>query len=91
MIRAISKNKKKTNIRGELLQLRAIAADWSTGVEPVTDPALYGKKSSKDEDRIQLPSRAMGPSSTQLDLIRNIVYGLVSLPREDPLVHFDFG
>lgn len=61
------------------MQLRAIAADWITGVEPVADPALYGKKSSKDEDKIQLPSRAMGPSGTQLELIRNIVYGLVSI------------
>ena len=52
MIRAISKNpKKKANLRSELLQLRAIAADWMGGTEPV-DPALYGKKSSKDEDKV---------------------------------------
>jgi hypothetical protein len=79
MIRAVSKNsKKKTHIRGELLQLRAIASDWITGAEPVADPALYGKKSTKEEDKVQFPDRAVGPSATQLDLIRNIVYGLVS-------------
>lgn len=80
MIRAVSKNtKKKANIRGELLQLRSIAADWMSGAEPVADPALYGKKSGKDEEKVQIPPRSVGPSSTQLDLIRNIVYGLVSI------------
>lgn len=82
MIRAVSKNtKKKANIRSELLQLRAIAADWMGGTEPV-DPALYGKKSSKDEDKVQYPQRNVGPSPTQLDLIRNICYGLICKKKE---------
>jgi cytoplasmic FMR1 interacting protein len=82
MIRAVSKNtKKKANIRAELLQLRAIAADWMGGTEPV-DPALYGKKSSKDEDKVQYPHRNVGPSPTQLGLIRNIVYGLICKKKE---------
>ena len=81
MIRSVSgKNaKKKTaNARAELLQLRALAADWINGIEPQVDSALYGKKSSKEEDKIQYPTRAVGPNVTQLNLIRNIVYGLVS-------------
>jgi cytoplasmic FMR1 interacting protein len=83
MIRSVSKNsKKKTHIRGELLQLRAIAADWMSGEEPVTDSALYGKKAAKDEDKVQFPDRAVGPSLTQLDLIRNIVYGLIYKKKE---------
>lgn len=79
MIRAVSKNaKKKANIRAELLQLRALAADWINGVEPTVDSALYGKKSSKEEDKVQYPVRAVAPNITQLSLIRNIVFGLVS-------------
>jgi len=83
MIRAVSKNsKKKTHVRGELLQLRALASDWLSGAEPVADPALYGKKSSKEEEKVQFPDRAVGPSATQLDLIRNIVYGLIYKKKE---------
>lgn len=80
MIRTVSKNtKKKANLRTELLQLRTLAADWINGVEPTLDSALYGKKSSKEEDKIQYPVRAVAPNITQLNLIRNIVFGLVSL------------
>lgn len=67
------------NVRTELLQLRALAADWMNGAEPAVDSALYGKKAAKDEEKIQFPSRPVGPSQTQLVLIRNIVFGLVSL------------
>eukprot|EP00026_Physarum_polycephalum_P001363 Phypoly_transcript_01364.p1 GENE.Phypoly_transcript_01364~~Phypoly_transcript_01364.p1 ORF type:complete len:1135 (+),score=191.05 Phypoly_transcript_01364:297-3407(+) len=85
MIRSVSgKNaKKKTaNARSELLQLRALAADWINGVEPQVDSALYGKKSSKEEDKITYPTRAVGPNVTQLNLVRNIVYGLILKKKE---------
>eukprot|EP01111_Echinosteliopsis_oligospora_P015952 TRINITY_DN6483_c0_g1_i1.p1 TRINITY_DN6483_c0_g1~~TRINITY_DN6483_c0_g1_i1.p1 ORF type:complete len:1368 (+),score=367.50 TRINITY_DN6483_c0_g1_i1:181-4284(+) len=83
LIRTVSKNQKKKekNVRSELLQLRAIAADWMGGTEPV-DPALYGKKSAKEDEKVQYPSRAVGPSPTQLDLIRNITYGLICRKKE---------
>lgn len=81
MIRALTK-KKKTNIRGELLQLRALAADWIHGTEPVADPALYGKKDGKEVEKVQYPVRAVGPNVTQLNLIRNAVYGLICKKKE---------
>jgi len=74
MIRHASKKKKP--IRSELLQLRFMAADWYNGLEP-NDPALFGKKQDKDSERISIPSRGVGPSATQLDLIRNMTYGFL--------------
>jgi hypothetical protein len=36
-------SKKSRPVRIDLLQLRAIGADWANGIEP-NDPALFGKK-----------------------------------------------
>lgn len=55
------------------MQLRALASDWVNGVEP-NDPALLGQKATKDEKPPQIPSRAVPPSATQLELIRSLVY-----------------
>ncbi len=72
-------SKKKKAVREELLQLRTMAADWKGGQEP-DDPALFGKKvkTSKTTSGSDVPERAVGPSQTQLDLVRTIVYGLVA-------------
>eukprot|EP01114_Cavostelium_apophysatum_P018213 TRINITY_DN5592_c0_g1_i1.p1 TRINITY_DN5592_c0_g1~~TRINITY_DN5592_c0_g1_i1.p1 ORF type:complete len:1338 (-),score=458.14 TRINITY_DN5592_c0_g1_i1:118-4131(-) len=80
LIRVATKKKKK-ELRGDLMQLRSIGADWFSGTEPVSDPVLQGKK-SKDNDRIQIPSRAVGPSPTQLELIRSVTFGLLYRKKE---------
>lgn len=79
LIRHTTKKKKK-ELRNDLLQLRFIGADWYGGTEPA-DPALQGKKSEKNE-KIQIPSRAVGPSPTQLELLRNITFGLITKKKE---------
>jgi len=48
------------------------------GQEPDRDPALFGKKSKTKPSASDIPARAVGPSYTQLDLIRTIVYGFVA-------------
>ncbi|KAL6064809.1 Cytoplasmic FMR1-interacting protein [Balamuthia mandrillaris] len=70
-------SKKKKAVREELLQLRKLAADWHGGVEP-DDPALFGKKVKKGADQPPIPERPVGPSLSQLDLIRAIIYGFLS-------------
>lgn len=42
-----------------------------------------GKKPSKEQERIQLPSRAVGPSPTQLLLIRSCTYGIIGSKKAD--------
>ncbi|PRP73456.1 component of SCAR regulatory complex, partial [Planoprotostelium fungivorum] len=74
--------KKKQHFRTDLLQMRAIGADWYGGVENSNDPCLQGKKPSKDE-RLQLPNRVTPPSPTQLALIRNITYGLIESKKHE--------
>eukprot|EP01105_Mastigella_eilhardi_P007592 TRINITY_DN1906_c0_g1_i1.p1 TRINITY_DN1906_c0_g1~~TRINITY_DN1906_c0_g1_i1.p1 ORF type:complete len:1157 (+),score=386.18 TRINITY_DN1906_c0_g1_i1:74-3472(+) len=79
IIRYISTSKssaKKPTARTEVLQLRTLAVDWMNGVEPV-DPAMYGKKSKEKDVAVQYPTRQVGPASTQLDLIRNIIYEIM--------------
>lgn len=73
-------SKKKKDLRNDLLQLRFIGADWSTGIEP-QDPSLQGKKPPKD-DKISLPTRAVAPSATQLELIRNITFNLLTKTKD---------
>eukprot|EP01104_Vermistella_antarctica_P000182 TRINITY_DN1020_c1_g4_i1.p1 TRINITY_DN1020_c1_g4~~TRINITY_DN1020_c1_g4_i1.p1 ORF type:complete len:1278 (-),score=381.80 TRINITY_DN1020_c1_g4_i1:98-3931(-) len=77
MIRHASK--KKRPVRSELLSLRTMAADWKDGKEP-NDPAIFGKKETKGQGtvEIKIPSRQVGPSPTQLTLIRNVVFGFIS-------------
>ena len=72
-------SKKKKVVREEMLQLRALAADWHNGVEP-DDPAIFGKKVPKSAKNVrpEIPNRHVGPSPTQLDLIRTITYAFLS-------------
>src|SRR5690349_12720513 len=62
----------------DLMIMRASTADWFNGTEP-NDPALQGKK-SKDakEERILIPSRAVGPSPTQLEILRCTTFALLN-------------
>ena len=54
-----------------------MSAHWHDGVEP-NDPALFGKKATKDQERVNIPSKPVPPSPTQLELMRNIVFGFLS-------------
>eukprot|EP01091_Cochliopodium_minus_P018721 TRINITY_DN766_c0_g1_i1.p1 TRINITY_DN766_c0_g1~~TRINITY_DN766_c0_g1_i1.p1 ORF type:complete len:1390 (-),score=504.69 TRINITY_DN766_c0_g1_i1:45-4214(-) len=80
-LRYISKQKKKTtDLREDLLNLRTIGADWIGGTEP-PDESLFGgkKKTTKTkEEKITWNPRKVGPSPTQLVLIRNSVYGYIA-------------
>jgi len=78
-IKSFNKNnpKKKDNIKSEMAQLKSIAADWASGFEPV-EAVPSKKSSSKDvEEKIVLPPRGVPPSSTQLELILNLVSSLM--------------
>jgi len=79
LIRTATKKKKKE--RTELMQMRFVGADWLNGVEP-DDPVLQGKK-PKEGEKVQLASRSVAPSPTQLVLIRNTAFGLLSLKKTD--------
>jgi hypothetical protein len=66
----------------ELMQLRTAAADWFTGFDNPNDPALNGQKSKDKDAKIQLPVRNVPPSFTQLELVRNMIFG-ISLKKKD--------
>lgn len=59
----------------ELLTLRFFAADWYNSAEP-QDVALEGKK-PKENEKFNIPTRTVAPSSTQLDMIRNVLFGFM--------------
>lgn len=61
-----------------IVQVLTCSCGEQGGQEP-EDPALFGKKvKSKTNGGSDIPERAVGPSQTQLDLVRTIVYGLVA-------------
>ena len=80
-IRSVT-SKKKKEMRTELMQLRALAGDWLNGIEPVNDPALSGQK-SKEPFKVQIPTRQVGPSPTQLELVRSLVFSILFLKRKE--------
>ena len=51
-----------------IVSVRETCADWLRGVEPQEDPALRGKKDddSFHSQKIKVPRRNVGPSSTQV-------------------------
>nr|XP_028706439.1 cytoplasmic FMR1-interacting protein 1 isoform X4 [Macaca mulatta] len=71
--------KKKKNVIQSVLQaIRKTVCDWETGHEPFNDPALRGEKDPKSGFDIKVPRRAVGPSSTQLYLVRTMAESLGS-------------
>ncbi|EGG14585.1 component of SCAR regulatory complex [Cavenderia fasciculata] len=72
------KEKKKDHIKIELAQLKTIAADWLGGSEPVEN----ANSKKKDEEKLQIPIRAVPPSTTQLDLILTIISSLMNKKKE---------
>ena len=72
-----SVKKKHDVIKVILLAVRDTCADWLRGVEPQDDPATKGKK--EDEGfHIKVPSRNVGPSSTQLYMVRTMLESLIA-------------
>ncbi|KAB0392601.1 hypothetical protein E2I00_016532, partial [Balaenoptera physalus] len=61
-----------------LQAIRKTVCDWETGHEPFNDPALRGEKDPKSGFDIKVPRRAVGPSSTQLYLVRTMAESLSS-------------
>uniref|UniRef100_A0AAR2K7E8 Cytoplasmic FMR1-interacting protein n=1 Tax=Pygocentrus nattereri TaxID=42514 RepID=A0AAR2K7E8_PYGNA len=71
--------KKKKNVIQSVLQaIRKTICDWEIGREPHNDPALRGEKDPKGGFDIKVPRRAVGPSSTQLYMVRTMLESLVA-------------
>ncbi|XP_028655857.1 cytoplasmic FMR1-interacting protein 1 homolog isoform X1 [Erpetoichthys calabaricus] len=71
--------KKKKNVIQSVLQaIRKTICDWQTGREPLNDPALKGEKDPKGGFDIKVPRRAVGPSSTQLYMVRTMLESLIA-------------
>ncbi|KAL2310693.1 hypothetical protein Nmel_002359 [Mimus melanotis] len=71
--------KKKKNVIQSVLQaIRKTVCDWEAGHEPFNDPALRGEKDPKSGFDIKVPRRAVGPSSTQLFMVRTMTESLNS-------------
>uniref|UniRef100_A0A4W3K787 Cytoplasmic FMR1-interacting protein n=1 Tax=Callorhinchus milii TaxID=7868 RepID=A0A4W3K787_CALMI len=69
--------KKKKNVIQSVLQaIRKTVCDWEVGQEPVNDPALRGEKDPRGGFDIKVPRRAVGPSSTQLYMVRTMAESL---------------
>lgn len=61
------------------MSVRETCADWQRGLEPSTDPALKGKKDPDNGSfQIKVPRRNVGPSSTQLYMIRTMLESLIA-------------
>lgn len=76
-IRKAIKNKKDL-IRSIIVSVRETCADWQRGVEPSADPALRGKKDPDTGFGIKVPRRNVGPSSTQLYMVRTMLESLIA-------------
>lgn len=76
-LRKAIKNKKDL-IRSIIVSVRETCADWQRGVEPSADPALRGKKDPDAGFGIKVPRRNVGPSSTQLYMVRTMLESLIA-------------
>ncbi|KAK7874487.1 hypothetical protein R5R35_001571 [Gryllus longicercus] len=76
-LRKAIKNKKDL-IRSIIVSVRETCADWQRGVEPQQDPALKGKKDPDNGFGIKVPRRNVGPSSTQLYMVRTMLESLIA-------------
>jgi hypothetical protein len=52
------------------MSVRETCADWIRGIEPHDDPALKGKRDPEGGYDLKVPRRNVGPSSTQLYMVR---------------------
>lgn len=76
-LRKAIKNKKEL-LRTILVSVRETSADWIKGIEPSEDPALKGKKDPDNGFEIKVLRRNVGPSSTQLYMVRTMLESLIS-------------
>ena len=65
--------KKRFNLQQHLQAIRDCCADWNDKRPPVDDPALKGEKDPKGGYTIVLPRKSVGPSSTQLYMVRTMI------------------
>ncbi|XP_070552583.1 cytoplasmic FMR1-interacting protein 2-like isoform X2 [Ptychodera flava] len=70
--------KKKKLVESYIKSVRETCADWLRGVEPHDDPALRGEKDPKSGYNVHVPRRTVGPSSTQLYMMRTMLELLIS-------------
>jgi len=75
-LRYTVKKKKATKAKSVLLGLRSTCSDWLGGREPTDDPALKGAKDPKEYAVQKPPTKAIGPSSTQLYMFRTMLESL---------------
>uniref|UniRef100_A0A673BPG5 Cytoplasmic FMR1 interacting protein 2 n=1 Tax=Sphaeramia orbicularis TaxID=375764 RepID=A0A673BPG5_9TELE len=70
--------RKKKNVLISVLQaIRKTVCDWEGAREPPNDPCLRGEKDPKGGFDIKVPRRAVGPSSTQLYMVRTMLESLI--------------
>jgi cytoplasmic FMR1 interacting protein len=60
------------------MSVRETCAEWQRGIEPHDDPALKGKKDPDQGYDIKVPRRNVGPSSTQLYMVRTMLESLIA-------------
>ncbi|KAL3880811.1 hypothetical protein ACJMK2_033018 [Sinanodonta woodiana] len=70
--------RKNDVIKVILASVRDCCVDWLRGVEPHEDPAMRGKKDPEDGFLIKVPRRNVGPSTTQLYMVRTMLESLIS-------------
>lgn len=71
-------SRKKDLTKSILLAVRDTCVDWYKGKEPEDDPAMRGKKDPENGFKIDRPPRFIGPSSTQLYMVRTMLESLIS-------------
>lgn len=76
-LRKATKNKKDL-IRSIIMSVRETCADWIRGIEPHDDPALKGKRDPEGGYDLKVPRRNVGPSSTQLYMVRTMLESLIA-------------
>ncbi|CAG0895532.1 unnamed protein product [Cyprideis torosa] len=76
-LRKAIKNKKDL-IRSVLMSIRETSADWVRGTENADDPMLKGKKDPEAGPGIKLLRKNVGPSSTQLYMVRTMLESLIA-------------
>ncbi|CAG0889224.1 unnamed protein product [Darwinula stevensoni] len=76
-LRKAIKNKKDL-IRSIIISVKETCADWINGIEAADDPALKGKKDPEGGFEIRFPRRTVGPSSTQLYMVRTMLESLIA-------------
>lgn len=70
--------KQKDLIRSIIMSVRETCADWQKGSEPHDDPVLKGKKDPDSGFKISVPRLNVGPSSTQLYMVRTMLESLIA-------------